>query len=84
MNQKFFDKIEKKTNVKKEDILRLANSVSSANLRDEKTLRKLIADVAKVANVSVSKSKEDKIVNAILNNQIPADLSQLAKMMNKK
>lgn len=84
MNQNFFDKIEKKTNVKKEDIIRLANSVSSANLRDEKTLRKLIADVAKVANVSVSKSKEDKIVNAILNNQIPSDLSQLAKMMNKK
>jgi len=84
VNQNFFDKIEKKTNVKKEDIIRLANSVSSANLRDEKTLRKLIADVAKVANVSVSKSKEDKIVNAILNNQIPSDLSQLAKMMNKK
>lgn len=84
MNQKFYDYIEKKTNVKKEDIFRLANSVSNANLRDEKTLRKLIADVAKLANVSVSKSKEDKIVNAILNNQIPSDLSQLTKMNNKK
>lgn len=84
MNQKFFDNIEKKTNVKKEDILRLANSVSSANLRDEQTLRKLIADVAKVANVPVSKNKEDKIVNAILNNQIPSDLSQLTKMIKKK
>lgn len=84
MNQNFFDNIEKKTNVKKEDIFKLANSVSNANFKDERTVRKLIADVARLANVPVSKEKEDKIVDAIVNNNMPADLSQLAKMLNKK
>lgn len=84
LSQNFFDNIEKKTNVKKEDIFKLANSVSSANLRDESTLRQLIADVSKLANVPVSKDKEDKIVNAILNNNMPTDLSQLTNMINKK
>ncbi|PWA12382.1 stage VI sporulation protein F [Pueribacillus theae] len=84
MNQNFFDNIEKKTNVKKEDIFKLANSVSNANFKDERTVRKLIADVARLANVPVSKEKEDKIVDAIVNNNMPADLSQLAKMINKK
>lgn len=84
LNQNFFDNIEKKTNVKKEDIFKLANSVSNANFKDERTVRKLIADVARLANVPVSKEKEDKIVDAIVNNNMPADLSQLAKMLNKK
>lgn len=84
MSQNFFDNIEKRTNVKKEDIFKLANSVSNANLKDERTLRQLIADVSRIANVPVSKEKEEKIVQAILNNNMPADLSQLTNMIKKK
>lgn len=84
MNQSFFDNIEKRTNVKKEDIFKLANSVSQADLRDERTLRNLISDISRLANVPVSKEKEDKIVQAILNNNMPADLSQLTNMIKKK
>lgn len=84
MSQNLFDNIEKRTNVKKEDIFKLANSVSKADLKDERTLRNLIADVSRLANVPVSKEKEDKIVQAILNNNMPADLSQLTNMIKKK
>lgn len=84
LSQNFFDNIEKRTNVKKEDIFKLANSVSNANLKDERTLRQLIADVSRIANVPVSKEKEEKIVQAILNNNMPADLSQLTNMIKKK
>ncbi|MFA8437989.1 stage VI sporulation protein F [Pueribacillus sp. YX66] len=84
MSQNLFDNIEKRTNVKKEDILKLANSVSKADLKDERTLRNLIADVSRLANVPVSKEKENKIVQAILNNNMPADLSQLTNMIKKK
>ncbi len=84
MSQNFFDHIEKRTNVKKEDLFRLANSVSQADLKDERTLRNLIADVSRLANVPVSKEKEDKIVKAILNNNVPTDLSQLTNMIKKK
>lgn len=83
-NNSFFDKIEKKTNVKQEDIFKLANSVSGANFRDEKTVRDLIQQVSRLANKPVSKEKEDELVKTIINNNIPLDFSSLAKMFGKK
>ncbi|GAE29004.1 MULTISPECIES: stage VI sporulation protein F [Halalkalibacter] len=83
-NDSFMDQIQKKTSVKPDEIMKLANSVSQANLQDEKTVRQLVAQVAKLANKEVSKEKEDQIVNAIVNNNMPADFSSLAKMFNKK
>ncbi len=84
MSQGFFDNIEKKTNVKKEDIFKLANSVSTADLNDERQLRKLISDISRLANVSVTKEKEDKIVNTILSKKMPTDLAQLTNMIKKR
>jgi hypothetical protein len=83
-NNSFFDKIEKKTNVKQQDIFNLANSVSGANLKDEQTVRNLIQQVAKMANKPVSKEKEDELVKTIINNNIPMDFASLAKMFGKK
>ncbi|WP_246055336.1 stage VI sporulation protein F [Pseudalkalibacillus caeni] len=79
-----FDNIEKKTNVKKEDIFKLADSVAGADFTDEKTVRRLVANVAKMANVPVPREKEDRIVEAIVNKNVPLDLSQLSKMFNQK
>ncbi len=84
LSNNFFDNIEKKTNVKQEDIFKLAQSVSNANLKDEKTVRQLIAQVARLANKPVSKEKEDQIVNAIINNNMPMDLGSISKMFGKK
>lgn len=84
MSRGFFDNIEKKTNVKKEDIFKLANSVSTTDLNDETQLRKLISDLSQLANVPVTKEKEDKIVNTILSKKMPTDLDQLTKMIKKR
>ena len=65
MNDNIFDKVEKKTNVRKEDIIALAKSVSGQDLNDEKNLRKLIKDVAKLAGKEVSKEKEESIIRAV-------------------
>ncbi|WP_088102220.1 stage VI sporulation protein F [Halalkalibacter urbisdiaboli] len=78
------DQLQKKTNVKPDELFKLANSVSNANLQDEQTVRQLIAQVAKLANKPVSKAKEDQIVQAILNKDMPMDFASLAKMFNKK
>lgn len=80
----FMDQIQKKTSVKPDDLFKLANSVSHANLQDEATVRQLIAQVAKLANKPVSKEKEDQIVQAIIKNNMPMDFASLAKMFNKK
>ncbi|EIT86579.1 hypothetical protein A374_03374 [Fictibacillus macauensis ZFHKF-1] len=83
-NNQFFDKVEKSTNVKKEDIFKLAQTVSNENLRDERTLRRLIAQVASLAGVPVSKQKENQIVNAVINNNVPLNFSTLSKMFDNK
>ncbi len=83
-NNPFFDNIEKRTNVKQEDLFKLANSVNGANLKDENTIRQLIAQVSTLAGVPVSKEKEDEIVRAIVNNNVPLDFASLSKMFTKK
>lgn len=61
MNDSLFDKVEKKTNVKKDDILKLAKKIQGKDLNDEKMLRSLIKDVAKLAGKDVSKEKKIKL-----------------------
>ncbi|MCH5179638.1 MAG: stage VI sporulation protein F [Erysipelotrichales bacterium] len=77
MDDSIFDKVEKKTNVKKNDILKLAKSLSGKDLNDEKVLRTLIKDVAKLANKPVSKEKEEKIINAVKKDKIPKNLNKI-------
>ena len=72
-----FEKVESKTNVKKDDIVKLAKSVSSKDLSDERNIRKLIKEVAKLAGKDVSKEKEEKIINAIKKDKIPKDLKNV-------
>lgn len=74
MANSFFDKVEQKTNVKKEDILSLAKSIQHKDLSDEMEIRRLIFDIGELAGREVSKEKEDKIVEAILKNKVPKNL----------
>ncbi|WP_438503608.1 stage VI sporulation protein F [Ectobacillus ponti] len=79
----FFDNVEKTTKVNKEDIFKLASSVQNANLKDEQVLRQLIGQVAALAGKPVPKEKEDQIVKAIINNNMPSDFSSLGKLFKK-
>ncbi|WNF38965.1 stage VI sporulation protein F [Bacillaceae bacterium IKA-2] len=83
-NNSFFDNIEKKANVKQEDIFSLANSVSGANFNDEETVRNLIQQVSTLANKPISKEKEDQLIKTIINNNMPLDFGSLAKMFANK
>lgn len=76
MNDNIFDKVEKKTKVKKEDILSLARSLQNKNLKDEDELRKIIKDVAKLAGKEVSQEREAKIIDAIIKDKIPKNLDK--------
>lgn len=72
----FFKKIEKKTNVNKETILSLANKLQQGNMKDEKTLREVIQDISKMTGREVSKEKEEKIINAVINDKVPNNLDK--------
>ena len=71
MSDNLFDKIEKKTNVKKEDIINLAKSIQSTDLKDEKNLRRIIKEVGKMAGKEVSKEKEENIIEAVKQDKVP-------------
>lgn len=71
----FFNRVEKKTNVGKDTILNLASKLQQSNLKDEATLREVIKELGKMTGKDVSKEKEDKIINAVVNDKVPKDVS---------
>ena len=72
----FFDKIENKTKVDKQTILSLANKLQAGNMKDEGTLKEVISDISRITGREVSKEKEQKIIDTVLNNQVPKDIDK--------
>ena len=72
-----FNKIEKKTNVKKETILSLAEKLKNNNMEDEKTIREVINDLCKITGKEITKEKEDKIIEAIVNDKVPKNIDKM-------
>ena len=73
----FFKRIEKKTNVDKNTILDLADKLQKSNMKDEKVLREVIGDFSKMTGREVSKEKEQKIIETILNDKVPNNLDKM-------
>lgn len=72
----FFKKIENKTNINKETIFSLANKLQGSNMKDETTLREVINDLAKMTGREVSKEKQQKIIDTIMNDNVPKNLDK--------
>ena len=72
-----FNKIEKKTNIKKETILSLAEKLQNSNMKDEQTLKDFVDEVSEVAGKTISEDKKDKIVKTILNDNVPKDIDKM-------
>ena len=80
----FFKKIENKTNVDKDTILSLAGKLQKSNMKDETVLKEVISDLSKMTGREVSKEKEQKIIDTILNDNMPKDIDKnLDNFFNK-
>lgn len=75
----FFKKVEKKTNVNKDTILSLAEKLQGDNMKNESSLRSVIKEISRLTGKDVSKEKEDKIINTILDDKVPKDIDKLVK-----
>ncbi len=73
----FLNKVSKKTNVSKQSILDLADRLKGGNLKDEKTIRGVIDELSKLTGKEVSKEQSDKIVKAVVGDQIPNNLESM-------
>ncbi|CQR46699.1 hypothetical protein BN1058_00972 [Paraliobacillus sp. PM-2] len=78
-----FDQIQKNSSISPEQILKIANSVQNADFSDEKTVRNLVKQLAKMANKPISKEKEDKLVQSITKNNVPKDINALGQLFKK-
>ena len=73
----FFNNIESKTSVSKDTILSLASKLQKNSLKDEATLKEVIHELSKMTGREVSKEKEDKIIQAVLNDNVPKDIDKM-------
>lgn len=78
-----FGKIQKNSSINPSEIYKVADSVKNADFTDERTVRKLIRQLARMANKPISKEKEDKLVKSITNNNLPMDMQTLSQMFKK-
>ena len=76
MNDSFFERLEKKTNINKDTILNLASRLQKGNFKDEKTLRSIIKDLSKMTGKEVSKEREQKIIDVIINDKVPKNVDK--------
>ena len=76
-SNRFFDKVEKKTNVNKETILNLAKKLQETDLKNEGSLREVIQTLSKVTGRNVSKEQEDKIINTVVNDKVPKNIDKM-------
>lgn len=77
LSDNLFKKVQKKTNVDKDTIISLAQKLQGENMKDEKTIKEVIRDISNLTGKEVSKEKEDKIVNAIIKDQVPTNVDKM-------
>ncbi len=77
MKDSLFQRIEKKTNIKKETILDLAKKIQKNNPKDENTLREIIHELSQITGKEVSLEKENKIIEAIQKDRIPNQMDKM-------
>ncbi|MFT8362370.1 MAG: stage VI sporulation protein F [Sporolactobacillus sp.] len=79
----FFDNIEKKTHLDKDEIYKLADSVSGADFNNPEVVKQLIGRIGLAAGVNVPREKEEALVKAITSGNLPANFSSLSKMFGQ-
>lgn len=77
LNDNFFKKVEKRTNVDKDTILELAHKLQAGNMKDEKTLREVISTLSSMTGKKVSKEQEDKIINKVVGGNVPNNIDKM-------
>ena len=71
------ERVSKKTNVKKEDIFKLANDLQKKDLNNERDMREFIQTVAKVTNQSLDQRKIDKLIKIMQNKDVLNDVEKM-------
>ena len=74
MNDNLFKRVEKKTNINKETIMSLASKLQNGNMKEKNTILEVIDELSHLTGKSISDDKKEKIINAIVNDQVPNNI----------
>ncbi len=77
LNDNLFEKLEKKTNVSKESILKVASKLNEGNMKDPATLSDIIGELSSLTGKKVSEEKKNKIIELIINDKVPKNLDNM-------
>ena len=69
-------RIDKKTNVNKDTIINLARKLQDGDFKNEDNLRSIIEEISTITGKEVSKEKEDKIVEMVINDKVPNNIDK--------
>ncbi|MET3682344.1 hypothetical protein ABID56_000423 [Alkalibacillus flavidus] len=81
--QTIFDHLKQTANISSDDILQVANAVQHADFSDERTVRRLVRQLSKLAGKPLSPQREDKIVDTIIHQNQSIDASTLQQIFKK-
>ena len=76
-SNRFFDRVEKKTNVNKEKILGIEKKLQDTDLKNEGSLREVIQTLSQVTGRNVTKEQEDKIISTVVNDKVPKNIDKM-------
>ena len=76
MNEDLLSRIEKKTNVSGSTIIDLARKLQNGDYKNRNTLKEIIHELSSITGKSVSEEKEEKIINMIVNDEVPKDIEK--------
>ena len=74
---RFFKRVENKTNVDKDTIVSLANKLQNGNMKDENTIKEVITTLSQITGKEVTKDQEQKIIDTIINDNVPTNIDKL-------
>lgn len=72
-------KIESNSSISMEEMLEVASMIQYENLQDERVVRTLVRKLSNLAGRALPQDKEDRIVNSIINNEVPTSIDQLQR-----
>lgn len=73
----FYKKVEQKSGVGKSTILELAQRIQNSNMKDENVLKDVIHQLSSLTGKEVSKEKEQKIIDTIINDNVPKNVDKM-------
>lgn len=77
LSDSFFNRVEKKTKVDKNTIVKLAEKLQKSNMKDENTLREIISTLSDMTGKKVSKEQSDKIISKVVDGNVPENIDKM-------